>query len=53
MPYAVDSAFSHKSELEQIIFNGTEEEWNAIEKAENWDQYSKNYTVIFAGNKEE
>ena len=51
--YIGDSAFSHKSELEQIIFNGTEEEWNAIEKAENWDQYSKNYTVIFAGNKEE
>ncbi len=51
--YIGDSAFSHKSELEQIIFEGTKEEWEAIEKAENWDQYSYNYTVIFTGDIEE
>ena len=51
--YIGDSAFSHLSELEQIIFEGTKEEWNAIEKADNWDQYSYNYTLIFTGDTKE
>lgn len=32
--------------LAEIVFNGTVEQWNAIEKGENWDLGTDNYTVI-------
>ncbi len=40
-----DSAFYESYLLSQITFNGTVEEWNAIEKGSNWDYNSKGYTV--------
>lgn len=39
-------AFSGCKELESIVFGGTSEEWNAIEKhLETWDSLSGRYTV--------
>ena len=46
-------ALSHCSALEEIIFLGTEEEWNAIEKGENWDESTGDYVIIFRTNNSE
>lgn len=35
--------------LAEINFGGTEEQWNAIEKADGWNQGANEFTVIFAG----
>ena len=32
-----DSAFSGCTKLTEINFNGTKEQWEAIDKGENWD----------------
>lgn len=39
------SSFSGCSALEDIFFSGTQEQWNAIEKASYWDSSTGNYTV--------
>ena len=36
------------SAVETIRYEGTAEQWNAIEKAENWDMHMEKYTVICA-----
>jgi len=41
--YAFDNCWS----LETIYYTGTEEEWNAITKAENWDANTGSYTIHF------
>ena len=38
-------AFWWCSNLTDITFNGTKEEWNAISKGEEWDSHTGNYTV--------
>ena len=45
-------AFARCESLEKIIFLGTEEEWNAIEKGENWDESTGDYVIIFRPNNE-
>ena len=44
-----DSAFCNCSKLKQIIFDGTEAEWNAINKHTLWDSNSNDYTVTYNG----
>ena len=41
------SAFSDYTSLTTINYRGTEEEWNEINKVEDWDLKTGNYTVIF------
>ena len=43
-------AFSRCSNLETIYYNGTEEQWNAIEKGTDWDFGCGNYEVVFLGD---
>lgn len=38
-------AFIVCNSLTSINFKGTKSQWNAIEKAECWDEYTENYTV--------
>ncbi len=38
-------AFYGCSELTDIQFNGSVKDWQAIEKAENWDSYTGDYTI--------
>ena len=45
-----DYAFYQCSSLETIYYNGTEEQWNAIEKGANWDLNYGNYEVVFLGD---
>ena len=49
IPYSVtkleEYAFYCCANLTEIIFMGTMEQWNAIEKGLNWDTYTRNYTV--------
>ena len=39
------NAFDHCKKLENIEYNGTRDEWNAIKKTGNWDAGLKNYTI--------
>lgn len=39
------AAFYRCSALTEIVFEGTAEQWNAIQKADGWDLESGNYTV--------
>lgn len=50
LKYICESAFSHSDILKEIVFEGTQEEWEAVEKTEGWDKYSDNYSVIFNDN---
>ena len=46
--YIGSSAFEgwiHKTDLDEIVYNGTMEQWNAIEKGKDWDLNTGNYTV--------
>jgi hypothetical protein len=36
-----DSAFRYCSSLTNIAFNGTKEQWTAIEKDDNWNEYRR------------
>ena len=38
-------AFSDCTSLKEIHFNGTKEEWNNIEKDQDWDKNTGNYTI--------
>lgn len=38
-------AFFHCSKLTNIKFKGTKEQWNAISKESDWDEYTGNYTI--------
>ena len=40
-----DSAFYNCGSLTEIKFNGTCEEWQGVEKADNWDGYTGDYIV--------
>lgn len=40
-------AFYRSGRLTTINFTGTESEWHAIEKDENWDRGTNNYTIVF------
>ena len=42
-------AFGYCSNLETIYYNGTAEQWNAIEKGTDWDLNCGNYEVVFLG----
>ena len=44
------NAFNGCSNLEAIYYNGTEEQWNAIEKGTDWDFGCGNYEVVFLGD---
>ena len=39
------AAFDYCTELKNITFEGTKAQWNAIEKGEDWDADTGNYTV--------
>lgn len=41
-----DDVFLDCPALEYIVFGGTAEQWNLIEKGSNWDKSSGNYVVI-------
>ena len=43
-------SFDGCSNLETIYYNGTEEQWIAIEKGVNWDLNCGNYEVVFLGD---
>ena len=43
--YIDNGAFIVCNSLTSINFKGTKSQWNAIEKAEYWDEYTENYTV--------
>lgn len=45
--YIGKRSFAENSNLKGIVFKGTEEEWEAIQKGEYWDEYSKWYSVFF------
>ena len=40
-----DYAFYNCYKLSNITFNGTKEQWYAIEKKSSWDEYSNNFTI--------
>ncbi len=40
-----EGAFSYCSALTSITYNGTQEQWNAISKGAEWDDYTGEYTV--------
>ena len=40
-----DWAFEGCSSLTSITFNGTKEQWNAIEKGEDWNESTGAYTI--------
>lgn len=41
----VNSSFYNCKELEEIVYEGTMEEWNAIPKGETWDFETGNFVV--------
>ncbi len=42
-----DNAFSNCWRMEQILFIGTEEQWNSIMKHSNWDYAISNFSITF------
>ena len=44
------SAFEYCRNLETIYYNGTEEQWNSIEKGTYWNLGCGNYEVVFLGD---
>lgn len=42
------SAFYECSSLTSITFNGTKEQWQAIDKVSGWNSYTGDYTVTFS-----
>jgi len=42
-----DWAFESCSSLTSIKYRGTEDQWNAIAKASDWDYEAGNYTIIY------
>ena len=46
--YIGAGTFARLYNLKEIIYMGTREEWDAIEKGEGWDQNSNEYSIIFA-----
>ena len=40
-------AFAYADHLETVIFDGNQEQWESIEKAEDWVSGSNDFTVIF------
>ena len=48
-----DSAFISCVSLEEIVFEGTEAQWNAIEKGTYWNRYSENAEIVFAKTENE
>lgn len=51
--YICREAFAYGWELREIIFEGAAEEWQAIQKGENWDYYSNIYKLIFKNGSDE
>ena len=47
------SAFEGCESLTSIIYHGTEEKWNAIQKGNDWDRYTGEYSIIFQDSMEE
>ena len=47
LKYIGEYVFSYSSCLKEIIFDGTEEQWNAIEKEEYWNRYLEDIEIIF------
>ena len=48
-----NGAFAYCENLQTIIFNGTFEQWDAIEKGKDWDAYTGNYTITYLGGEGE
>jgi hypothetical protein len=46
--YIGESAFSNINSLKEIIFDGTKEEWEAVEKGLYWMSSSNNAVIVFA-----
>ena len=40
-------SFSGCTSLEKLIFEGTESEWNAIEKDEAWNMWMNEFDIVF------
>ena len=53
LQYICEEALAYGWELREIVFDGTPEEWEAIQKAENWDQNSTLYELIFKNESNE
>ncbi len=53
LQYICREALAYGWELREIIFDGTPEEWESIQKAENWDYYSNLYKLIFSNESDE
>ena len=51
--YIGEYAFSVNSVLKEIVFDGTAEEWDAIQKEEDWDRYLWGKPIVFAKTKTE
>lgn len=45
--YIFTRAFADCSSLTSITYNGTEAEWNAVEKGTDWDAKTPNYTIHY------
>ncbi len=46
-------SFADNSNLKGIVFKGTAEEWEAVQKGEYWDQYSNWYSILFQPEEED
>ena len=42
----LDTLVFINSNVKKIIYEGTQEQWNAIEKLENWDMHMPTYTIV-------
>jgi hypothetical protein len=47
LQYICNEALAYGWELREIVFEGTQKEWEAIQKADDWDYYSNLYKLIF------
>ncbi len=47
LKYIGEYALSYTSYLNEIVFDGTETQWNAIEKEEYWNRYSEDVEIVF------
>ncbi len=43
------NAFENCSNLKEILYHGTKEQWLAIKKGSSWDKNTGNYIVMFSG----
>ncbi len=51
--YIGEDAFLSTTILKEIIFDGTQAEWDAIQKEENWDRYLSGRKIVFSKTESE